>query len=159
MTFLAQDLRYGFRRIVKSPGFACLTILTLALGIGANCAVFTLLDAVLLRALPVPDPRRIVEIATIYRNGAKVPLSYAVLQQLEENQRVFSSIFGWTGNFDRNLDVNGSLTLASVRGVTGDYYHSLDATPLLGRLLMPADAARIPGAPETCKSFRPKERP
>lgn len=136
-----QDVRFGVRLVGRSPGLAAVTVLTLALGIGANTAIFTLLDAVLLRPLPVPHPERLVQIAPIYRNGANVPMSYALFQQVQNGQRAFSSLIGWTNESDSNVEVKGVLSLSSVRGVSGNYYDSLGATPSLGRLIQPGDVA------------------
>lgn len=147
MQSLRQDVRYGMRLIKQSPLFASVTVITLALGIGANTAIFSLLDALVLRNLPVSQPDRLVEVAATYRNGAKVPFSFPVFQQLQENQRVFSNLFGWTGGLRYNIEVDGALFLSSVRGVTGNYYSSLGATPLLGRFIGPEDAVSSPGVP------------
>jgi len=147
MRSLGQDLRYGFRVLTRNPLFAAVTVLTLALGIGANTAIFNILNALLLRSLPVWQPDRLVEVAAIYRNGNKVPLSYPTYQLLAENQRVFSGLFAWTGGWRRNVEIDGALLFSTVRGVTGNYYSELGATPLLGRLISAKDALNTPGAP------------
>ncbi len=147
MQSLRQDVRYGMRLIKQSPLFAAVTVITLALGIGANTAIFSLLDALMLRNLPVWRPDRLVEVAATYRNGAKVPFSFPVFQQLQENQRVFSDLFAWTGGLRYNVEVDGALFLSSVRGVTGNYYSSLGASPLLGRFIGPEEAISSPGVP------------
>jgi predicted permease len=147
MQSLRQDVRYGMRLIKQRPGFAAVTVITLALGIGANTAIFSLLDALVLRNLSVWRPDRLVEVAGIYRNGAQVPFSFPVFQQLQENQRVFSNLFGWTTASRYNVEVEGTLFLGGVRGVTGNYYSALGAAPLLGRFIGPEDAASSPGAP------------
>jgi predicted permease len=147
MRSLRQDVRYGVRLIKQRPVFAAVTILTLALGIGANTAIFSILDALVLRNLPVWRPDRLVEVAATYRNGAQVPFSFPIFQLLEENQRVFSSLFGWTGGLNYNVETDGALFPSCVRGVTGNYYSALGATPLLGRFIGPADATSTPGTP------------
>jgi len=147
MQSLRQHVRYGLRLIKQHPGFALVTVLTLAFGIGANTAIFSILDALLLRSLPVWRPDRLVEVAAIYRNGAKVPFSYPTFQELQGNQKVFSSFFGWTGSGDHNVEIDGALSRDSVRRVTGNYYSGLGATPLLGRLIAPEDADSSLGAP------------
>jgi predicted permease len=139
MQSLRQDVRYGLRLIKQHPGFALVTVLTLAFGIGANTAIFSILDALLLRSLPLWRPDRLVEVAAIYRNGAKVPFSYPCFQELKDNQKVFSALFGWTGTTDHNVEIDGVLSRDSVRRVTGNYYSGLGATPVLGRLIAPED--------------------
>src|SRR5438105_15265706 len=104
MRSLRQDIRYGLRLMMRSPGFAAVSILTLALGMGANTAIFSLLNVLVLRNLPVRDPERLVQIAAVYRNGSKVPLSYPIFDLLQRNQRVFSAVFWSTG---RNHDKLG----------------------------------------------------
>jgi predicted permease len=147
MRSLLEDVPYSLRLIRRSPGFAAVTVIILALGIGANTAIFSILNALLLRSLPVSEPDRLVEVAPIYRNGSQVPFSFPTFQLIRQNQRVFSSLFGWTGESRRNVQVDGVLLLGKVRGVTGNYYGELGATPLLGRLVNVEDAANTPGAP------------
>src|SRR5215475_14338455 len=146
MRSAGQGVRHGLRLIRRSPAFAAVVIGTLALGIGANTAIFSVLNALLLRSLPVHEPERLVELAAIYRNGAKVPFSYPVFEDLGKNQRAFSELIGWTGAQPRNLEIDGRLSRSTIRGVSGNYYGSLGATPLLGRLIDRQDAARTPGA-------------
>jgi predicted permease len=122
-------------------------VIILALGIGANTSIFSILNALLLRSLPVREPDRLVELAAIYRNGSQVPFSFPTFQLIQQNQRVFSSLLGWTGGSRRNVEVNGILLLGHVRGVTGNYYGDLGAAPLLGRLINAEDAANTAGAP------------
>jgi len=147
MQSLVRDVQYGLRLIRLSPGFAAATVIILALGIGANTAIFSILNALLLRSLRVREPDRLAELAPIYRNGSQVPFSFATFQLLQQNQLVFSGLFGWTGGFQHNVEVDGALLLCNVRGVTGNYYGELGATPLLGRLINAGDAANTPGAP------------
>src|SRR5215475_11362460 len=113
MPLFVKDVGYGFRLIRRNPGFAAVTIITLALGIGANTAIFSILDALLLRSLPVTQPDRLVEMVAIYRNGSQVPFSFPTFQLLQQNQRVFSGLVGWTGGFSRSLEVDGSLFTGS----------------------------------------------
>jgi predicted permease len=140
-----QDVRYGLRLVRRSPGFSAVVILTLALGIGANTAIFSILDALLLRTLPVFEPHRLVQLNAIYRNGGTIPLSSAMYQQLEENQRVFSELFAWSGDQLRNVQIDSRLLLPTIRGVSGNYYGALGVSPLLGRLIGAEDAAHTPG--------------
>jgi hypothetical protein len=96
-----QDLRLALRTLRKSPGFTFTAIATLALGIGANTAIFALLDAVRLRSLPVPDPQKLalIQIEGGNRYGViDLPnsLSYAVFEHIREHQRGFSGVFAWS---------------------------------------------------------------
>src|SRR5580698_8344539 len=109
MALLWQNIRYGLRAFVRSPGFAAVTTLSLALGIGANTAIFGILDAVLFRVLPVPQPRELVALSVIYRNGGRVPFSYPMFQALERGQRVFSGLYGWTFAAESNVEAGGTL--------------------------------------------------
>src|SRR5690348_98693 len=102
----------------RSPAFAAITMLTLALGIGANTSIFSVTDALLLRPLPVWRPERLIQIAGIYRTGSRIPLSFGLYQELERNQRIFSGIFAWTGNPESELEYAGTRSLCSVRGVS-----------------------------------------
>jgi predicted permease len=141
MAMLWQNIRYGLRIFVRSPGFAAVTILSLALGIGANTAIFSILDAVLYRELPVRHPRQLVELAVIYRNGGQVPFSYPMYQALDRGQRVFSGLYGWTPASTSSIEAGVAPFLGGVRAVTGNYFSGLGVPPLAGRLIAPADAA------------------
>ncbi|MGA8268961.1 MAG: hypothetical protein WB787_14435, partial [Candidatus Acidiferrales bacterium] len=85
-----QNLRYTFRVLGKNPSFTIVAVLSLALGIGANTAIFTLINALLLRSLPVRQPDRLVEVSSVrIRLDDKVPFSYRMFRELERGQRVF----------------------------------------------------------------------
>jgi predicted permease len=133
-----QNLRYALRVLGKNPGFTCVAVLSLALGIGANTAIFSLLNALLLRGLPVRQPERLVELSVV-RQGNKIPFSFPMFREIERGQRVFSGLIGWTFGQMADVEINGVLSQAGVRSVTGNYYSELGATPLLGRLIAPDD--------------------
>src|SRR5262249_56376148 len=76
METLFQDLRFGFRRLIKTPGFVLIAILSLALGIGANTAVFSLVNMILFRPLPVANPREVVSVSAVGKEGAPAAFSY-----------------------------------------------------------------------------------
>ena len=129
MGYLREDLRYTVRVPGKNPGFTAVAILSLALGIGANTAIFTLINALLLRDLPIRQPERLAEIS-LTRNGDRVPFSYPMFRELERGQRVFTGLIGvdlgyqWhDGMF--NVEVNGILSQHYVLSVTGNYYSEL----------------------------------
>ena len=133
-----QNLRYVVRVLAKNPGFTTVAILSLALGIGANTAIFTLINALLLRELPVRQPERIVQLSLLRHDG-KLPFSYPMFREVERNQRVFTGLFGWGNSSGTNVEVRGVLELNRVVTVTGKAYSELGATPVLGRLLTPED--------------------
>ena len=139
MGHLWPNLRYTFRVLGKSPGFTTVAVLSLALGIGANTAIFTLINAVLLRDLPVRDPERLVQLRAV-RPDAKVPFSYPMFREVERHQRVFTSLIGWGAAGMLNVEINGVLAQYHVMTVTGNCYSELGATPLLGRLFTQQDS-------------------
>jgi predicted permease len=141
-----QDIRYGTRQLRLNPGFATVAILSLALGIGANTAIFQLLDAVRLRTLPVENPQELVNIRMppgTSRSGSfstRFPQStYTMWEQLRAKQEGFSGVLAWgSGSFD--LAPQGETRPA--RGgiyVSGDFFNVLGVKPLLGRVFTAAD--------------------
>src|SRR5258707_7991983 len=105
---LWQNLRYAIRALGRNPGFTFFAILSLALGIGANTAIFTLINALLLRDLPVRQPERLVKLSAV-RQGGKIPFSYPMFREVERGQRVFAGIFAWSTGGLSNVEVNGVL--------------------------------------------------
>ena len=140
MASLWQNSRYSIRVLGKNPGFTAVAVLSLALGIGANTAIFSLLNALLLRDLPVWQPERLVELSVL-RRGDKIPFSFPMFREVERAQRVFSGLIGWNFGQMTNVEIHGVLSQADVRSVTGNYYSELGATPLLGRLITPEDVS------------------
>jgi predicted permease len=134
-----QGIRYTFRVLGRNPGFTAVAVLSLALGIGANTAIFTLVNALLLRELPVREPERLVQLSVV-RQGDNIPLSYPMFREVARGQRVFSGLMGWTFGNMSNVEVNGVTSQAAVSSVTGNYYSELGVPPLLGRLIAPDDA-------------------
>jgi putative ABC transport system permease protein len=144
---LLKDLSFGLRILRSSPGFAIVAILSLALGIGANTAIFELLDAVLLRTLPVAAPERLAEIRLNHegRIGSSVArqqeYSSAQWQQLEQHQQAFSAIAAWsTERFD--LGKGGEARYADGLWVSGDFFQLLEINPVLGRVFSKSDDYR-----------------
>jgi predicted permease len=142
-----HDVRYGLRMLAKKPGFTTAAVVTLALGIGANTAIFSLLNAVMLRKLPVRQPDQLVELFTRDRSGRTGQLSFPLFEEIERRQRVFSGMFAWWGDGVFNVEANGVLSQGDIYAVTGDFYSELGVTPLLGRLLTPADVNLHGGSP------------
>jgi putative ABC transport system permease protein len=141
---LLQDLRYGIRMLAKTPGFAAVAVLTLALGIGANAAIFQLIDAVRLRTLPVQDPNTLA-IVHLDRNhwgqgnfnGPYSEFTFPMWEQIRQRQEAFSSIAVWSG--DRlNLATGGEVDNAHTIWVSGDFFRVLGVQPFLGQLITTA---------------------
>jgi putative ABC transport system permease protein len=145
MQTLWRDLRYALRMLERSPGFTAVAILTLALGIGANTAIFQLLDAVRLRTLPVKNPEQIAKINIDHRNGASgsftsryADLTYAQWEQIRERQQAFSSVFAWGPNLF-NISPSGEVHNVQGLWVSGEFFQTLGVEPVLGRVLTTAD--------------------
>lgn len=138
---LAQDIRYAFRVQSKSPGFAVVTILTLALGIGANTAIFSVLHAVLLTGLPVKEPNRLVTLAIVNDKEARAPrtrFSYPMLERLHTNTDVFSDLITYqTTPLSFATDATSELVLGLL--VSDDYFDGLGVGAAIGRTLGPND--------------------
>ena len=148
MRALLKDLQYGLRTLAKTPGFAIVAILTLAMGIGANAAIFQLIDAVRLRTLPVKDPKQLAIVHMDKKhwgsgnfNGAYAEFTFPLWQQVQQRQQAFSSIAAWGGGAGQqiNLAHGGEVDMASVIWVSGEFFQTLGVPPMLGRLISDAD--------------------
>src|SRR2546425_1661370 len=141
MTFeqVAQDVRYAFRGMLKSPGFAMVATLSLALGIGATTAVFSVLNAIVLRPLPVAEPERMVVLQPQLR-GKRFVLFNPLFEDLRRSQQSLSGIFAVSDEPYLKAAFDGSPT-AYVRGslVSGNYFQVLGLSPALGRMLTSDD--------------------
>lgn len=144
-----QDLRHAARVLRLSPGFALVAILSLALGTGANTAIFQLVDAVRLRSLPVHDPKGLVEvrIAGANRgmglgNGLYGQLTRPIFQELKKS-RVLTGLFAWTPE-DARVGRGKDLRRVDALYVTGDFFSTLGITPRQGRLLLAEDESACP---------------
>jgi predicted permease len=143
-----QDVRYGLRQLRRSPGFAVVGLLSLALGIGANTAIFQLLDAVRLRMLPVENPQQLAEVHLTNRRGRvgsffnwHAMLTYAIWEQLRANHEPFSGVVAFAPD-DLNLAPRGEVHLVRGIWVSGDFFNVLGVQPLLGRVFNTADDQR-----------------
>lgn len=149
-----QDLRYGARLLRRNPTFAIVAILTLALGTGANTAIFQLVDAVRLRALPVDGPEQLAEIRitkaphgrTGQFNGRWPMLSYPLYREVRDRQQVFTGVVAW-GSTSFDLARGGESRPAGALWVSGNFFPVLGVRPAVGRLLAPSDDVKGCGAP------------
>jgi hypothetical protein len=132
---LFQDVRYALRLLIKSPGFTSVIILSLALGIGAYTAIFSLINAALLKMLAVVAPEQLVTIGC----SADDSFPYPAFSELRDRNRVFSGVlaFRTLDNFD--FDVDGRAGLAKGQVVSGNYYSVLGVNAILGRTITPQD--------------------
>jgi predicted permease len=136
---LSQDVFFCLRVLRKSPGFTVVTIITLALGIGANTAIFTLLDGLALRDLNIPHPEQLVRFGAQPEEDTYVALSVPMFEQIEADQKVFSSMLAWSSDNLSTVELNGNLSRHDIWAVTGSFYSELGGTPELGRLIGPQD--------------------
>ena len=134
-----MDVRYGIRVLRKNRGFTIVAITSLALAIGANTAIFSLLNGLALRDLPVPQPEQLVRFGAQSGEESFVALSLPLFEQISSGQRVFSSTFGWWGDNLSTVEINGALSRNDIWAVTANFYSELGATPELGRLIGPED--------------------
>ena len=130
-----QDVRYALRALRSSPGFAAIAILSLALGIGANTAIFSLINAVILKTLPVSHPEQLVELGMKTEGG--IWFSNPIWEQVRDRQDVFSGAFAYSPN-RLNLAVGGEVRNASASWVSGDFFRTLGVNPLSGERSPPA---------------------
>src|SRR5215470_5883660 len=154
MNSILQDLRYAFRTLRRSPGFAAAAIATLALGIGANAAIFALVDRVLLKLLPVRAPEELVLLRS------KIPFhghswddgdngtsfSYPMYRDLRDRNSVFSGLIA-TFPIEASVAARGRTERASADLVSGNYFEVLGVPPSLGRMFGPADDTAPGGHP------------
>src|SRR5262245_45411675 len=175
---LGQDIRYGCRTMTANKAFSALAVLSLALGIGANTTIYSFMESILLRSLPVADPESLVVLnwhSRPPRDGSKESVHvmhavqgmawpgdkgamvsgmfpYGAFETLREENPVFSTLFGYFNGLNRNLAIRGQATSASTEYVTGEYFRGLAVSPAAGRLIDPEDD-RPGAAPVAVISF------
>src|SRR6266480_1203079 len=146
MPMLFEDVRYGLRMLAKNPGFSFIAIVTLALGIGANTAIFSLLNQVLLRRLPVRNPGELVVLKSpgpkhghVWSDGDDAEVfSYPLYKGLAKNTAVFDGVMA-RYQFSAAIASHGQTDRGSGELVSGNYFEVLGVRPALGRVLSPAD--------------------
>ncbi len=153
-----QDLRFAVRQLRLNPGFTAVAVLSLALGVGANTAIFQLLDAVRLRTLPVANPQELayVDLAKgSLRSGwfstRSARLTYTQWEQIRTLQQSFSGTMAWSAS-RFNLAAGGEARYAQGLYVTADFFRVLGVQPILGRGFTPEDDAPGCGSPSAVVS-------
>jgi predicted permease len=132
---LLQDIRHGLRMLRRSPGFTLVVVLSLALGIGANTAIFTLLNALVLRMLPVDHPEQLVQFSYTDPSGVNSWTSYPLFDRIRQQGRELAGVFAVSGTGRLNAGAKGRYDLAEGETVTGGFFPTLGVRPMLGRLL------------------------
>jgi len=157
LPIVMMDLRYALRTLRKSPGFTATAILTLALGIGSSAAIFTLLDQVSLRLLPVQNPERLVLLRWdgdwMGSNQGYASWSYPWYEDLEkETGEVFEQLFGYH-DMAVAVGVSGDAEQLDVAFVTGNYFGAIGIGAAAGRTLEPSDDETLDGHPVAVLSY------
>jgi len=160
---LLQDLRYGLRQLRRNPGFTAVAVLTLALGIGANTAVFSLLNAVMLRELPVQNPGQIVVFGEGRARGSTDDFactraySYPFYCEIRQKNQVFSDVSALLSvlfaGMHGAIDGSGNLEPMNVQLVSGTYFSTLGVKPVLGRAFTEAEDEPAGGHPVAVASY------
>lgn len=138
METLLQDVRFGFRRLLKSKAFSLVAVLSLALGIGANTAIFSLVNIVLFRPLPVPNPEQIVAVAAVGKEGAMAAHSYLNYVDLRDRNDVMSGLLSYRFA-PMSMSRNGNNEKVWGYLVSGNYFDVLGVKPVRGRAFLPEE--------------------
>ena len=161
METLLQNVRYAFRQLRKYPGFTAVAVLTLAVGIGANAAIFSLVDQVLLKQMPVSEPDRLVQLKFVgsdtghtdsYAGANELYFSYPMYRDLSDHNTVFS---GMLAMFPKQVGLQWKNSSSLVKGelVSGNYFSVLGVKPAFGRLFLPKDSAARGASPLVVLSY------
>ena len=162
METLLQNVRYALRQLRKYPGFTAVAVLTLAVGIGANAAIFSLVDQVLLKQMPVSEPDRLVQLEFVgsdtghtdsYAGASELYFSYPMYRDLRDQNAVFS---GMLAMFPKQVGLQwkNSSSLVKSELVSGNYFSVLGVKPAFGRLFLPEDSAARGASPLVVLSYR-----
>jgi predicted permease len=145
MDSLIKDIRYGLRNLIKRPGYTAVAVITLALGIGANTAIFSLISTVLLRPLPVPHPDQLVEVYGTLHHGTDYTIqSYLNYKDYRDRNNVFAGLLAYRFA-PMSLSHEGRNERAWGYLVSGNYFDTLGVQPFLGRYFLPEED-RTPGS-------------
>src|ERR1700682_411216 len=161
MESLFQDIRYGLRVLFKNPAFTTIAVLTLALGIGANTAIFSLINAVMLKMLPVTQPSQLVVVGDptqVHRRSLGDPsvelFSYPLYRELSAGNQVFSGLLASSRASNLPVSIAGAADIR-VNGelVSGNYFSVLGVNSILGRTISPDDDTAVNAHPVVVLSY------
>ena len=141
-----QDVRYGLRLLLKSPGFAVTAILTLALGIGASTAIFSVVYAALLKPLPYPQPDRIVRVWQVDDKGYKSNISDPNFEDLRDGSRSFSSLAEYSSSITETVSLGRDVFRMNGTFVSKQFFDAMGIQPVVGRGFLPEET-RLGGSP------------
>src|SRR5262245_26180880 len=145
-TFL-QDIRFGVRMLLKNPGFTMITMLTLALGIGANTAIFSFVSSLFLRPLPVPEPDRVARLYGEDKQGRKFDVfSYPNYADLRDRSQTLQALAAHR-EVAASVGLGAGAENSGGELVTGNYFQALGVNATVGRALLPADCQDQGGQP------------
>ena len=144
MQTLFQDLRFGARMLLKKPGFTLIAVITLGLGIGANTAIFSLVNTVTLRPLPVAEPERIVDVTPLGKGASVGAFSYPAYKDFRDKNEVFDGLVAYIPA-PMNLSQNGVNERVWGYLATGNYFDTLGVRAIKGRAFTREDDL-VPGA-------------
>ncbi len=154
METLMQDIRYGVRMLMRNPGFMIVAVITLALGIGANTAIFSMVDGILLRPLPVHDPAQITVLAFQQQKGnIQTQFSVADFRDIRsQSAEAFSDVFAYQFGLD-GLSVDGKADRIMTNYVSGNFFPALGIKPELGRFILPSEGETVGADPVMVLSY------
>jgi hypothetical protein len=151
METLIKDIRYGVRSLLARPGFTALAVFTLALGIGACTAIFSVVDGVLLRSLPYPDAERIVQLREVNAGGAQMAFAEPNYLDVRARSRTLEAVAQYGG--DLTTVTGGSEPVRALTcAVSGDFFHVLGTKPVVGRTFLPEES-KPGGTPAAVVSY------
>ena len=151
METLIKDLRFGIRSLAKRPGFTTIAVLTLALGIGASTAIFSVVDSVLLRSLPYPNADQIVQLREVNERGGRMPFAEPNFLDVRARSHSFEGVAQYNGQLT-TVTGGSEPVRASAYAVSADFFNVLGVKPLLGRTFA-AEESKAGGAPVAVVSY------
>ena len=152
MQSLIHDLRYAFRMLIKSPAFTFVAVISLAIGIGANTAIFSVANAILFRSMPFRDAANLVDVHGVGEFENRFAASYPAYQYYRDHNQTFSDLLCW-GELSLSLSTGGNAEQAFGIIVSGNYFSTLGVQPALGRFFLPEEDETVGTHPVVVLSY------